>query len=83
MPDLTEVLTAHLALLRLRGRAERTCTERRYAVLRLAAWLACYAESTLVRSGTGRPHPGLSSDLPGVRRPVLDATAADLQAWRA
>jgi hypothetical protein len=39
MPPLDDVLDAHLALLRLRGRAERTISERRYAVLRLGAWL--------------------------------------------
>jgi site-specific recombinase XerD len=91
MPSLTEILAAHLALLRLRGRAERTCTERRYAVLRLAAWLERYAESTLVRSGTalaghgarGEPATGPCElhETPG--QGLVLATAADLQAWRA
>ncbi len=39
MPDLAEVLAAHLAHLRLFGRSERTVYDRERAVIRLAAWL--------------------------------------------
>ncbi len=39
MPDLAEVLAAHLAHLRLLGRSERTVYDRERAVIRLAAWL--------------------------------------------
>src|SRR5258708_13108497 len=39
MPDLAEVLAAHLAHLRLLGRSERTVYARERAVIRLAAWL--------------------------------------------
>src|SRR5260370_19072564 len=39
MPDLAEVLAAHLAHLRLLGRSERTVYDRERAVIRLAACL--------------------------------------------
>jgi integrase/recombinase XerC len=73
MPELDEVLEAHLALLRLRGRAERTISERRYAVLRLAAWLGGYAESK-------RPCRAPAVADRGEAASVLTATPGDLQA---
>src|SRR5258707_177882 len=39
MPDLDDVLTAHVAWLRLLRRSPRTIYERERAVIRLAAWL--------------------------------------------
>src|SRR5258707_5373744 len=48
MPDLAEVLAAHLAHLRLLGRSERTVYDRERAVIRLAAWLDCYAAGVLL-----------------------------------
>src|SRR5258707_975889 len=90
MPDLAEVLAAHLAHLRLLGRSERTVYDRERAVVRLAAWLAGYAE------GGRRPHsrcdgaapPGYgplvtSPGLPHRAVAVLAATPPDLAAWRA
>ncbi len=39
MPELDDVLAAHVAWLRLLRRSERTIYERERAVIRLAAWL--------------------------------------------
>ena len=84
MPDPAP-LAAHLAWLKLKGRAERTIYDRKHAVLRLAAWLESYAD------GDARPGHGARGDPatgpcelhetpgPGI---ILSATAADLAAWR-
>src|SRR5258707_1393734 len=83
MPDLDAVLAAHVAYLRLLRRSDRTIYERQRAVIRLAAWLGRYAESSrpvFIGAPEGLGYQGPSA-LPG--RLLLDATAADLAAWRA
>src|SRR5258707_1870774 len=86
MPDLAEVLAAHLAHLRLLGRSERTVYDRERAVIRLAAWLDCYADGVLLIGNSAPPGYGplvTSPGLPHRAVALLDATAADLAAWRA
>src|SRR5258708_150481 len=94
MPDLAEVLAAHLAHLRLLGRSERTVYDRERAVIRLAAWLGCYAKSQQNASASRvASHAGISAQRgPGGLSPagtdgssihLLSATPADLAAWRA
>src|SRR5258708_33099603 len=87
MPDLAEVLAAHLAHLRLLGRSERTVYDRERAVIRLAAWLEvryslearkpCGAPCT---QNSGAGFGGSSQKPPSL---LLDATPVDLAAWRA
>src|SRR5258708_23783549 len=50
MPELDDVLAAHVAWLRLLRRSERTIYERQRAVIRLAAWLG--AKVTASDDGT-------------------------------
>ena len=91
MPDLTEVLAAHLAHLRLLGRSERTVYDRERAVIRLAAWLAGYAENAGCEIGklpdrvhaAGEPGSTFADAHDPAAPPLLHATAADLAAWRA
>src|SRR5260221_3862888 len=81
MPDLAEVLAAHLAHLRLLGRSERTVYDRERAVIRLAAWLRARKEVM-----PSDPYPGQrvtgAGDSPSSPA-LLQATADDLGAWRA
>src|SRR5258708_7449267 len=81
MPGLDDVLSAHLAHLRLLGRSERTVYDRERAVIRLAAWLDRYAEKRLTAWKGGVPRPGIREA--GRAGALLPATAADLAAWRA
>src|SRR5258708_2402688 len=98
MPDLAEVLAAHLAHLRLLGRSERTLYDRERAVIGLAAWLSAARSSCSSRAS----HPCAAASISGAQSgsgttvtdtsaqspppsydAVLSATAADLAAWRA
>ena len=81
MPDLDDVLAAHVAWLRLLRRSERTIYERQRAVIRLAAWLGggpagprSKRISLLLSADPGAPQRQVS---------LLAATSADLAAWRA
>src|SRR5258708_23446278 len=102
MPDLDDVLAAHVAWLRLLRRSERTIYERQRAVIRLAAWLARYDGGEIGSTSSASPaEVRFESVSPELRRHrgdgvtrygmphaaagdlILDATAADLVAWRA
>src|SRR5258708_18766416 len=102
MPDLDDVLAAHVAWLRLLRRSERTIYERQRAVIRLAAWLARYDGGEIGSTSSASPaEVRFESVSPELRRHrgdgvtrygmphaaagdlILDATAADLAAWRA
>src|SRR5258707_8364520 len=102
MPDLDDVLAAHVAWLRLLRRSERTIYERQRAVIRLATWLARYDGGEIGSTSSASPaEVRFESVSPELRRHrgdgvtrygmphaaagdlILDATAADLVAWRA
>src|SRR5260221_4646646 len=107
MPDLAEVLAAHLAHLRLLGRSERTVYDRERAVIRLAAWLREYddrsrpVKGSVVQQDDQQAQDAACTREPALREPsatavcgvenrdspplpsLLDATSADLAAWRA
>ncbi len=69
------VLTRHLGHMRLLGRAARTVYDRERAIIRMGRWLAPieYFRSGQINSG----------EVARVPVSVLDASAADLAAWRA
>src|SRR5258708_33996987 len=92
MPELDDVLAAHIAWLRLLRRSERTIYERQRAVIRLAAWLdGRYAENAGCEIGklpdhvhaAGEPGSTFADAHDPAAPPLLHATAADLAAWRA
>src|SRR5260370_29496112 len=89
MSDLAEVLADHLAHLRLLGRSERTVYDRERAVIRLAAWLDARKEVMpyALPECSRRELPGLLPHETGAgdgeSPALLNATAADLAAWRA
>src|SRR5260221_9099789 len=102
MPELDDVLAAHVAWLRLLRRSERTIYERQRAVIRLATWLARYDGGEIGSTSSASPaEVRFESVSPELRRHrgdgvtrygmphaaagdlILDATAADLVAWRA
>src|SRR5258708_9846359 len=80
MPDLAEVLAAHLAHLRLLGRSERTVYDRERAVIRLAAWLREYDDrSRPVKGSVVQQDDQQAQDAACTREPALrepSATAA-------
>lgn len=89
-------VAAHLAWLRLRGRAGSTVYNRERVLIRLAAWLAVYGEGGSGSAGSSPVRvPGTSTAQAGQaglpasvggqarRAPgLLAASAADLLAWR-
>ncbi len=88
VPELDAVLAAHVAYLRLLRRSERTVYERQRAVIRLATWLGANVSDgqpagkggDLCDSGVA---VGSREPLPPAANFIIDATAADLAAWRA
>jgi integrase len=86
MPDLESVLAEHAEWLRQRGCSKRTIYDRRRAVTRLAAWLDAGGPPGIQshpEARGSRGGPGPADDHAAGASSVLNATPADLAAWRA
>lgn len=73
----------HLAYLRLSGGRPTSVYARKRALIRLAAWLEANGEEPRTAPSTSRRGPGLPMDRADFSKGLLDATPADLAAWRA